>query len=238
MLRKTGIIFADQFKREITDKKIIAVLAAYIILLSIGMKYGVLLGQYAKLFLIQTAAPVEIIILYYTSILWVPILAVLLSFDLISGETSTNTISYLVIRANRSAVILGKYLASAAVVAVVSLAAHLIGLVYFFIKTENIFLSDSMLSWLYLLFYAFSFASVGIFCSTITKRNQTALWTAISLLFVFLLMRIKDFLGFLSPFYYTGYLFQDKTIYGMIFFLLFSAVFISLSIIIFKRKDL
>jgi ABC-type transport system involved in multi-copper enzyme maturation permease subunit len=237
MLRKTGIIFADQFKRELIDKKIIAVLAAYVILLSIGMKYGVLLGQYAKLFLIHTTVPVEIIILYYISIIWLPILAVLLSFDLISGETSTNTISYLVIRANRSAVIVGKYLASAAVIAVVSLAAHLIALLYFFIKTDNLFLSDSVLSWLYLLFYAVSFVSTGIFCSTITKRNQTALWTAVTLLFVFLLMRIKDFLIFLSPFHYTSNLFQDKMIYGIAFFLLFSAVFIVLSIIIFKRKD-
>ena len=231
-------IILDEFKKGIRDKKILAIIFAYVVFLSVGVRYGLFIGTAAEFFFLQPKIPLQMVITYYTSAILLPLFAVLLSFDSISGETFTNSMSLLAVRANRMSIILGKYIASLVIVVGVNLLIYISALVYFYFKTGNIFLKEASIMWVYLIFYVLAFISIGFFSSVVTNKSNISLWVSVSLVSVLLFMWARDIFSFLSPFNYINNIFADTLVKGGGVLLLFAAVGLGVSLLIFKRKNL
>ncbi|MBW2968372.1 ABC transporter permease [Candidatus Woesearchaeota archaeon] len=235
---KTALIALDSIKNELKDKKTVAIIFAYLVILALGIKFGTMLGTLAKLMFLKTTLPVEVVVTYYTSIIWVPLLAVLLSFDSISWETSTKSISYLAIRTSRASIIIGKYISTAIMISVINLLIYLAAVIYFNLNSGESMLGPAMAAWAYVSFYSLAFVSIGFLCSTISKKHQTALWAAISLIAVAAIVGGRESIAFLSPFHYISNIFEGGFAAGAGALTVFAAAGLGLSILIFQRKDI
>jgi ABC-2 type transport system permease protein len=66
------------------------------------------------------ALPFTLLIVYKLTLIFLPLLITLMGFDQVSGEISTKSIRYLAVRVRRSSIILGKFLAQASVLALLT----------------------------------------------------------------------------------------------------------------------
>lgn len=236
--RKIGIIVGEEIRRDVRDRKMLALLFIYLVLLAIGLKYGYMLGVYARLAFIEGSYPVEIMVVYYLSAAIVPLFSLLLVFDSVSGEVSSRSAAYLVMRAGRGVVVLAKYFAAALMISAVSLVAFLVGMVYFNFRSGNMMLVEGLSAWAYLMVYSLAFLGLGVLCSTLSRKQNTSLWSSFSVVALLLLMSVRDLLAFLSPFDYVGRLFEGEAVLGVLSLFSFALVCIMISLLVFRRKDI
>jgi ABC-type transport system involved in multi-copper enzyme maturation permease subunit len=238
MLEKEKILFFDELKKSFKDKRILAALFTYIMLLSIGMKYGATIGAFAKLLFIQSSMNVEIVLIYYAATALSPLLAILLSFDSVAGETATNSISHIVVRARRTSIIAAKYLSTATIILAINAIVYASAAAYFGIKTGNSMTHDAVTSCAYTTLYALAFLSISFVCTTSARKQQTALWAAISASALLLLLTAKDIFAAASPFTYATSIINGNAASGSLALAAFAAAGLLLSAMIFRRKDI
>ena len=231
-------IFIDEFKKSIINKKILAVLFSYIVLLFLIIKSGNSFIFIAKFLFSGLNIQGEVLLIYYSLAILAPFFVILLSFDAIEGETSTKSMSFLVLRKGRTSILLGKFFASSIVILLTNLVFCASGVIYFYLKNGDLFLVDCMFAWLYLIPYSLVFISIGFFTSIIAKKEQTALWGEISIWSFFIFIWIKGYFVYLSPFHYVNHFLGNNIIEGVVVLSLFSIFWIGASLFVFWRKDL
>jgi ABC-2 type transport system permease protein len=181
-----------------------------------------------------------------------PFIIMITSYDIVSNEIETGSVRYIISKVQKSSFILGKFFYLLLVFTSVSFGIALLSLVYqysagnaFHFKEIILFLISSSL-------YLGCFISIFIFISTLSANNKISL--VISAVFLVILISFylrgdESYLEYITPYFYgvknielmkslsvgTGYLTAFESLLSMLLYIL---VFLSMSLIVIKRRDL
>jgi len=249
-MNEAKVILLEEIKESFRNKKVLFVVFIYLALLIIGLKkayqfsltFGFLLSKFY--FFTQQKPPYALLFFYFMSIIALPLFSLLLSYDSVSGELSKRTVRYLATRANRGYIIIGKFLGNYLVNISVNFLVYLVAVSYIYAKSgESVFIQGIAL-WLYLSIYSLYFVSLSLLASSFTSKPSQSLFLGAAFFVGLLLFLLKGSLKVISPYhYYTdGFYVLTGPLPGItnsIFVLILSSlIFIVLSLMIFKRRDL
>jgi ABC-type transport system involved in multi-copper enzyme maturation permease subunit len=237
-IRQTRVIFLDELKQSFRNKKFIIALAIYLFLTYFLIKNGTNIATVIKLFWLVSDYSAPILVYYLSSLLLIPLFAILISHDSISSETQENAIRYIASRASRYSIFFGKLLADMAIITAINLLIAAAMLYYNYNYTGLYAFKELSISFFYLTLYAFVFAGIGIFSSVVLRRTTMALWLSMLISVSFLFLHLKDSFNIFSPYHYILAPIKGTLSAGIIAYVSFAAVFIAAAFIIFKRKDL
>ncbi len=244
-MSKFKSILADEIVQSFKDKRIIAVIIIYLIILSWGMKkaagFSALWGIWLTGgFGIDKQIPFPIIFFYFASIGLLPIFSLLLSYDVISGERKV--IRNLVYRAKRMEIFFAKFLAIFIINIIANLVMYIAAIDIISSQQRESYLGEGMMLYAFLACFALYFTSLSTLSSTITKTTKKSLFLGALLVFIPLVMLLNEKLKIISPFHYYKYgikLFTEQfTIWPFALLIISAAVFLGIAYIIFKRQDL
>ncbi|MBD3309842.1 ABC transporter permease subunit [Candidatus Woesearchaeota archaeon] len=249
-IKEVGIVLWSELKQASRDRKILIIIAIYVILLGIGMKQSVTLSQTfsASLFRVflfsRTPIPYELLLFYFVSIAALPLFSLMLSYDSISGGISNMTIRNLAVRVKRSSIITGKFLAQVLTNASVNLTLYLMAALYMFWETRHLMLSQTLQLWIYLTVFMIYFTSLGLLMSNITTKPHRSLYIGVALIIGLIFVSSYESVAWMSPYnyYINGFHIlagnTAKVAESIISMLGFSALFFGASFFIFRRRDL
>lgn len=249
-LRETRIIFLDDLKEALRDKKILIILFFYAALMAFGIKKSSLLASQFYLILSsfifqsQLNLPYEILLFYFVSIAVLPILALLISYDCLAGEIGRKTMRNLATGARREAIVIGKFLSVFTITIATNFIVFIGAAIYVYTKVGVFYIDQSISLFGYLAFYSFYFAALAVLASAITSNSTKSLFLGM-LFFImpFFFVYSKTLLA-LSPYHYykNGFYLLSQNLEpvraAMMVFMISGIVFLGLAMIIFKRKDL
>ena len=238
MLEKIGVIIGDELKQSVKDKKVMVLIFTYLVLIGTAIKYGAVFRLIAGLFFFTTEVDIAVIIPYYVSVFLIPFLALLLTYDAISGELHGNSIRYIASRVDRFSILLGKYAAAAIIMIALNFASYFILALNNYDSTSRWLMMDYMTAFAYLSFYSLCFLSIGFFGSSVTKKPSTSLWIGMTIISTGLLMLIKNVIVKAVPFYYVANFLLGNMTKGIIVFSAIAAAGFIGSYLVFRRMDL
>lgn len=133
--------------------------------------------------------PLVLLFVFFATTFFVPLLIALMGFDQISAEVGPKSIRYLVVRAQRSSVLFGKYLSQLTVLALLMLVcvAAMVGVTKW-LNADFDWLTAG--KWLFRLWVASmvigaAYAALTTLCSSVTRAGPLSLFLNIIVLFVF-----------------------------------------------------
>lgn len=225
-MRDFGILYGDEVKQAFKSKKIIVLLAVYLAVLFAGIKLGNLFEPFGS-YLALPELPLAFYAVVLLSLILLPILIIVVSYDSIAGELATGSMKYLAYRTSRQTIFLAKYAALLTIISVPTLL-FLVG---------GIFSADpipwiTVLSYaLYLLVYAAAFLSLAFLFSVLFKKPQRTLYISLLALIILVILR------FTSPYYLSLFWYAHLTpVYlGLTLFALGYGI---LGLILFWRTDI
>lgn len=201
------------------------------------------------------SVPLVALLIFRLSLFALPAFAALMGFDQISGELGPRSIRYLTIRARRSSILLGKFLAQATVLLTLALLVDA-GLYLYAKVTTPDFTTAQMVfallkAGLAAILFSLAYVALTTLCSTLFRTPAIGLIVNLMLwmmdFFLWLLQDkvhwslIPDFLRFLRPSYYaTNLLHPELTQFGISAgaYLGFTALFLAAAILVLRRRDL
>lgn len=134
------------------------------------------------------ALPFGLLIVFKLTIVFLPLFIVLMGFDQISGEISTKSIRYLVVRVRRSSLVIGKYLTQATVLAMLTgicvLAMVAVSLVVDPEFTAGKAAVTFSKLWLVALVFSLAYLALTSMCSALFKQPAVSLVLNMIALFV------------------------------------------------------
>lgn len=168
--------------------------------------------------------PLEVLIVFEITLVFLPAYVVLMGFDQISGEVGPRSMRYLTVRARRSSVLLGKFLAQAALLVGLVLIIDLAIFIYARIMNPDFgfgVLAVNLLKfWLAAIVFSLAYVALTTLCSSLFRSPAVSLVFNFIMLFVFWLMHtigraVADenplrFLRFLSPSNYADNLLHPR----------------------------
>ncbi|MDP7457103.1 MAG: ABC transporter permease subunit [Candidatus Woesearchaeota archaeon] len=238
-------ILVDDIKESFKDKRILAVIVIYLIILSWGMKKAIAFSGVWNFWLTEMVGlgkqlPFSVIFFYFASIALLPILSLLLSYDIISGER--RTLRNIIYRCPRISLFFGKFIAIFLINVVINLIIYIIAIDYLSNQSSKSFLSEGLLLYIFLVCFALYFTSLVTMASTLTKSPRKSLFLGALFIFIPLLFLFSNTIKILSPFHYYKYgmLFFSESVSPAPFVLLIisSAIFLGLAYYVFRRQDL
>tara|TARA_Y100000310_G_scaffold181770_1_gene181806 strand:+ start:1330 stop:2091 length:762 start_codon:yes stop_codon:yes gene_type:complete len=238
-------VFLDDLVQSFKDKRIIAVTVIYLIFLSWGMKKAVLLTGIWNIWLTDILGfgqelPFPIIFFYFASIVLLPIFSLLLSYDIISGES--RTMRNLVYRIPRESIFFGKFLAIFLINIFANLIVYIIAIDFISHTQRANIIQQGFLLYGFLVIFALYFTSLVLLASTLTNNSKKSLFMGACFIIIPLLFMLSNTLKIISPFNYYKYglrFFTESISYTPFFILIISSiVFIFIAYFVFKRKDL
>ncbi len=175
------------------------------------------------------------------------------SFDIVSSETETGSVRYILSKVQRSSFILGKFFFLFLVFMSASSGIALISLIYQY-STGNAFQFESIiLFWISSSLYLGCFIGIFLFISTLSANNKISFTMSVvflGILIFFILQGNESYLKYITPpFFYgiknmefmkgfpvgAGYLTAFESLFSMFLYIL---VFLSMSLLAIKRRDL
>lgn len=181
-----------------------------------------------------------------------PFIIMITSYDVVSSEIETGSIRYIISKVQRSSFILGKFFYLFIVFASISFVIALLSLEYQY-STGNAFQLEKVLMLLISSsLYLGCFISIFIFISTLSANNKISLVMSavfLVILISFYLRGDESYLEYITPYFYgvknlelmksisvgAGYLTAFESLFSMLLYIL---VFLSMSLIAIKRRDL
>lgn len=145
-----------------------------------------------------TQVPLVVIILFKTTLFWLPPYVVLLAFDAISGEVGPRSIRYLTIRTRRASILFGKFLAQAGVLLALVLLVD-VG-IFLYAKFTNpdfgwgLMLVTLLKFSLASIVFSLSYLALTMACSTLFRQP------AVSLIFNFFALFVLWLINFAGSF--------------------------------------
>lgn len=208
--------------------------------------------------------PVVLLLVFFVTMLMLPLLIALMGFDQISAEIGPRSIRYLVIRAQRTSVLLGKYLSQLTVLALLLLVS-VAGMVLVTRLLNHDFEAGDVLLWglrlwLASLVIGSVYAALTSLCSALTRLPALSLFLNIILLFTFWLVSlitnlwvlpgdkgllsqnesVLAYLRYLLPSTYESHMLSPAPLEygsGLIAFAGFALVFIGAASLVLDRRD-
>ncbi|AKB49597.1 hypothetical protein MSBRW_0344 [Methanosarcina barkeri str. Wiesmoor] len=193
----------------------------------------------------------------YTSISYLVVLSVgpfmtlIASFDIVSSETETGSVRYIISKVHRSSFILGKFFFLFLVFIIVSTGIALINLIYQYSAGNSFQLENVFLFWISSSLYLGCFISIFLFISTLSANNKISFTMSVvflGILIFFISQGNESYLKYITPFFYgiknmefmkgfpveAGYLAVFESLFSMFLYIL---VFLSMSLVAIKRRD-
>lgn len=181
-----------------------------------------------------------------------PFIILITSFDIVSSEIETGSVRYIISKVHRSSFILGKFFFLFLVFISVSTGIALISLIYQYSEGNAFQLKNIVLFWIFSSLYLGCFISIFLFISTLSVNNKISFTMSmifLGILIFFFLQGQDNYLKYLTPFFYgvknidlitgfpvgAGYLTVFESLFSMLLYML---VFLSMSLLAIKRRDL
>lgn len=139
-----------------------------------------------------TDVPLVVLVVFKTTLFFLPLYIALMGFDQISGEVGPRSIRFLTIRARRSSVLFGKFLGQCLVL--LSLVVVIDTAVFLFAKATNddftwaLFLATLIKFWFAAMVFSLAYLALTTLCSTLFRSPAVSLIFNITLLFAFWLV--------------------------------------------------
>jgi len=245
ILKEVCIITSDEILQSLKSKKAILMIVAYLLLMYLGLKLGSFL-EILSIFFTESRRAFSLYLPYYISMFLLPMFSVFISYDAISEEKHSKSIKYLVGRANRASVIVGKYMGAIALSTTIIFVAYVMATIYLYFKLKEVMIYSSFISWFYMSLYAACIISICVLVSTMTKNPNSSLNFSIVALVLSLIVLNPlwpAWLTSISPLYYAkdalGFLSNGESLArGILALGGYIIVCISAAIIYFRRCDL
>jgi len=192
------------------------------------------------------------LISYLLVLFLAPFVVMVASYDFISNELETGSIRYVISKIDRTSFILGKFLALFIVFTFVVSVIAVMGSVYAYFSGNAPHIGETVLFWILSSLYLGCFVSIFLFISTLSENNKTSFLMSIVFIVILLFLFLQgydNYLKYLTPYFYgienIGILrgsLQDvefiKLLQNIFIMLLYSILFISMSLSAIKRRDL
>jgi ABC-type transport system involved in multi-copper enzyme maturation permease subunit len=181
-----------------------------------------------------------------------PFMIMVASFDIVSSEIESGSIRYIISKVQRSSFILGKFFYLFLLFTLVSAVIAFISLLYQYSAGNSFQLENIALFFISSSFYLGCFISIFLFISTLSANNKISFVISaifLGILIYFFLQGDESYLKYITPFFYAaknmelmkgisveaGYLTAFESLISMFLYIL---VFLSMSLMAIKRRDL
>ncbi|WP_243683842.1 ABC transporter permease subunit [Methanosarcina barkeri] len=128
------------------------------------------------------------------------------SFDIVSSETETGSVRYIISKVHRSSFILGKFFFLFLVFIIISTGIALINLIYQYSAVNSFQLENVVLFWISSSLYLGCFISIFLFISTLSANNKISFTMSVvflGILIFFISQGNESYLKYITPFF-TG----------------------------------
>jgi len=196
--------------------------------------------------------PLVVLIVFKVTLFFLPAYVALMGFDQLSGDVANRSIRYLVVRARRSSVLIGKLLSQASLLLVLVMVVDLGIFLYAEITTPTFSISAAAVHllkfWLAAIVFSSAYIALTSLCSALVRTPAVSLVLNLVALFGFWLLDVigagdpsRDFLRYLSPSHYPNGLLHPSfapfatsvLAYGA-----FAIVFVGAALLILRERDL
>jgi ABC-type transport system involved in multi-copper enzyme maturation permease subunit len=253
------VIWSAECRRTLRSSRVLALLALYLLIALVVALGAAFIWSLANQVgetqrLVATGGmPLPILAAFYFSLFFLPLYVALMGFDQVSGELGPRSIRYLTVRARRSSVLLGKFLAQATILLALVWMLDLGLCVYTWVTTPDFGAASFGLNllrfWMVSTVFSLAFLALTSFCSSLTPNPAVSLilnFTA--LLLSFLLWTTARFdeghplrlLRYLSPLRYSlRLLYPDAAdVAGAVAaYLVFTLLFLGGALFILRERD-
>jgi ABC-type transport system involved in multi-copper enzyme maturation permease subunit len=134
------------------------------------------------------ALPFMLLIVFKLTLMFLPLFITLMGFDQISGEISTKSIRYLVVRVRRSSLVLGKFLAQSSVLALLTFVAVGLMVLVPAIFDKNFGAAKAVPTffrlWLVSMVFSLAYMALASMCSAMFRQPAVSLSINMIALFV------------------------------------------------------
>ncbi|MDY0388202.1 MAG: ABC transporter permease [Methanolobus sp.] len=192
-------------------------------------------------------------LIVYLVVLFIgPFIILITSFDSVSSEMETGSIRYIISKIDRTSFILGKFLALFVVFTSAAFVVAVIGQIYLYFSSNVFQIEKSIVLWVFSSLFLGCFISIFLFVSTLSINSKTSFIMSVVFLgiLVFLFFQGDDsYLKYLTPYFYgvqnmkilsgfTNEIEYTKVLTSIFSMLLYKTVFLSMSLVALKRRDL
>ncbi len=216
---------------------------------------GVLVGNDQAMLEALAQVPLVVLVVFKVTLFFLPAYVALMGFDQVSGEVGPRSMRYLTVRARRSSVLLGKFLAQATVLLGLVLIIDLAIFLYAFATTPDFTLGAMvpllLKFWLAAVVFSLAYLALTALCSSLFRLPAVSLVFNFLLLFVFWLVdvvgsvfqgrNVVEYVRYLSPSYYaTNLLHPQVAQFGVsgLAYALFAALFLGGALLTLRTRDL
>ncbi|AKB36906.1 hypothetical protein MSSAC_2316 [Methanosarcina siciliae C2J] len=180
-----------------------------------------------------------------------PFITMITSFDIVSSETETGSVRYIISKVQRSSFILGKFLFLFLVFMSISSGIALISLIYQY-SAGNVFQFENIiLFWISSSLYLGCFIGIFLFISILSANNKISFTMSVvflGILIFFILQGNESYLKYITPFFYgiknmefmKGFPVERgslKVFENLVSMFLYILVSLSMSLVAIKRRD-
>jgi ABC-type transport system involved in multi-copper enzyme maturation permease subunit len=196
--------------------------------------------------------PLVVVIVFKVTLVFLPAYVALIGFDQMSGELSQRSIRYLTIRAKRSSILFGKFVAQAMLLLALVLVVDL-GIFLYAKATNGDFTGAVMVKsllrfWGAAVLYSLAYLSLTTLCSVLFRTPALSLVVNLAALFVFWLMDVifrpdtpLGVLRFFSPSAYAANLLHpniSQFAISAVGYAGFTAAFLGAAYLVIRTRDL
>lgn len=242
------IIEEDEMFRGSKSRYVWFFSGIFIFLCFLAMHYSIYIS-----FLFPNSKGIPYSLISYLVVLFIgPFMVMITSFDIVSSEIEIGSIRYIISKVHRSSFILGKFFFLFLVSISVSSGIALISLIQQYSVGNAFQFENIVLFWIFSNLYLGCFISIFLFISTLSVNNKISFAMStifLGILIFFFLKGDSNYLKFLTPFYYgannidfmtdfsfkAGYFRILESLFSM---LLYISVYLSMSLVAIKRRDL
>lgn len=204
-------------------------------------------------FLFSSSQNIPYILISYLVVLFLgPFMSLITSFDIVSSETETGSIRYIISKVDRASFVLGKFLFLFLLFTAVSFGIALLSLAYESSAGGVFQLEKIILLWISSSLYLGCFISIFLFISILSANNKISFTMSIiflGILIFFLLQGNGNSLKYLTPYFYgikniefmkslSVEAVYPKIFESLIAMFLYILAFLSMSLEAIKRRDL
>jgi ABC-type transport system involved in multi-copper enzyme maturation permease subunit len=189
-LNETAVIWSAECRRTLRSARAVVLLGLYGLFALLVLLVGALVRSWLQQVMAQQAGgmlppseeiPTLVVVVFYLGIFFLPAYVALMGFDQLSGEVGPRSMRYLTVRARRSSVLLGKFLAQTTLLLTLVLGLDLILCVYAWLSTPGFgfgaFALNLMRFWVGTFVFALAFLALTALCSSITSTPSVSLVT-------------------------------------------------------------
>ena len=216
------VIWGAECRRVLYSSRVVALLGLYslfslvIFLAAAMLRAFVLQATQSGMVLPSQDIPLAVMVVFYLSLFFLPLYVALMGFDQVSGEVGPRSIRYLTVRARRTSVVLGKFLAQTTILLGMVLVLDVGLCIYTGLTTPGMGPGNLVVHllkfWLASTVFSLTFLALTSLCSNLTTSPAVSLISNLSVLMLSLLFWMTTMaeesnplrlLRFLSPFAYS-----------------------------------